>query len=275
MTTRAMRTPLLALSTLALLSAGLPAQLRHGIADARHVVVATHVGVRPLGNDFFVHSYRTVESLKGDVPPEFSIVERKRVADLPQPTPGPDRILCLIPDRGAADFPERFGPYLTRTGYRGDDPVADDSAASGSIRELIRVLIESEAGRATARTAADLTALARSGAGQARLEASETVRERPVLRDATSPIERDRLLLAAVGESDDVELKVSLASLCAEAGQKGVVEAMCITLQSVDDPRLASAVEQLVEIEEVGSLTVKGLQKPVPALNVIAIKAGA
>jgi len=39
--------------------------------------------------------------------------------------------------------------------------------------------------------------------------------------------------------------------------------------------RLASAVEDLVEIEEVGSLTLKGLQKPVPALNVIAIKAGA
>ena len=36
--------------------------------------------------------------------------------------------------------------------------------------------------------------------------------------------------------------------------------------------RLAGAVEHLVETEEVGSLTLKGLLKPVPALNVVALK---
>ncbi|MCG6876340.1 MAG: response regulator [Betaproteobacteria bacterium] len=37
--------------------------------------------------------------------------------------------------------------------------------------------------------------------------------------------------------------------------------------------RLAGAVEHLVDTEEVGSLTLKGLLKPVPALNVVALKA--
>ncbi len=38
--------------------------------------------------------------------------------------------------------------------------------------------------------------------------------------------------------------------------------------------RLAGAVEDVVETEEVGSLTLKGLHKPVPALNVVALKSG-
>ena len=37
--------------------------------------------------------------------------------------------------------------------------------------------------------------------------------------------------------------------------------------------RTASAVEDLIEAEEVGSLTLKGLQKPVPAVNVTGLKA--
>jgi adenylate cyclase len=39
--------------------------------------------------------------------------------------------------------------------------------------------------------------------------------------------------------------------------------------------RLAGAVEDMVETEEVGSLTLKGLLKPVPAFNLVALKAGA
>jgi class 3 adenylate cyclase len=36
--------------------------------------------------------------------------------------------------------------------------------------------------------------------------------------------------------------------------------------------RVAAAVEGLIEVEEVGSLTLKGLLKPVPALNVLGLK---
>ena len=52
------------------------------------------------------------------------------------------------------------------------------------------------------------------------------------------------------------------ARLCGEA------KAGQILLSS----RTASAVEDLIEAEEVGSLTLKGLQKPVPAINVIGLK---
>jgi hypothetical protein len=240
-----MRALLLLLSSLAALAPGTPAQLRHAIADAPLVVIARHVGVRPLGNDYFLHRYETAETLKGEAPPTFTIAERKRIADLPQPKPGPDRLLCLRPDRGAADLPASFAPYLIGTGHAGGDPVVDEGPATASFRQLVRVLLESERGRGSSRTAADLVELALRGQGPARVEASEALRERTALRDAISSFGRDDLLLAAVGESEDIERKISLASLCAEAGQKGVVEAMCIALQSVDDPRLARAVGRI------------------------------
>lgn len=251
-----MRTKLLAFVPL-LLCAGLPAQLRQAVVDARYVVVAKHVGVRPLGNEFFLHRYETVDTLKGEAPAAFTVAERKKVADMPQPKPGPDRLLCLTDDRGAEDFPERFAPYLVPTGYRGGDPVVDDTPASRSVLQLAHTLLESAEGRSPARTSADLVEIALRGAGPARIEASESLRERPILRDAIPEIMRDALLLSAIGESDDVALKISLASLCAEAGQKGVVEAMCIALQSVDDPRMAQATGRIARhVHGEGAVTV-------------------
>ena len=39
--------------------------------------------------------------------------------------------------------------------------------------------------------------------------------------------------------------------------------------------RVASAVEELTDLEEVGTLTLRGLLKPVPTFNVVGLKAGA
>lgn len=226
---------------LLVLAGTLPAQLRHAVADARYVVVAEHVGMQPLGNDLFLHRFRTVETLKGTAPAEFTMCERKRVADLPQPKPGPKRLLCLVDDRAAADLPERHAPYLAATGYRAETPPIDDTAPSTSTLELVQVLVDSASGSAPGDTASALVRIALHGEGRARLEASESLRERPVLRDAILGISRQALLLAAIGETEDVERKISLASLCAEAGERSVVGALCVALQTLDDPRVAHA----------------------------------
>ena len=78
-------------STLAILVACLAvpettAQHLHiAVPDAEFVAVARHVGVQPLGNALFVHSYETIEALKGEPAVRFAMLERKRVSDTPRP----------------------------------------------------------------------------------------------------------------------------------------------------------------------------------------------
>lgn len=225
------------------LAANARAQLRHAITDAPMIAVARHTGVRPLGNEFFLHRFERIEAWKGEVPAAFTIVERKRIADAPRPSIGPDRLLCLRPDPAAASFPADRGPYLVRLGYVGDDPViAADGEHTASYRALVTALLESEGGAAPGATAAALADLAVRGAGPARVEASEALRSRPVLRDALTTLRREGMLATAIAVADtDPELTESLASLCAEAGQAGVVDALCVAMRSVDDPRLARA----------------------------------
>ncbi|MGA1524187.1 MAG: hypothetical protein ACO4CZ_09475, partial [Planctomycetota bacterium] len=206
-----------------------------------------HGGGRPLGNEFFLHRFESVSVWKGDAPATFTIVERKRVADAPRPSIGPDRLLCLRADPGAARFPADRGPYFVRLGYAGDDPViTDDDARTASYRTLVDALLGSEAGASPGATAAALSDLAVRGTGPARIEAAESLRSRPVLRDALSPIRRESLLATAIAVTDtDPELTESLASLCAEAGQAGVIDALCVALRSVEDPRLARALGRI------------------------------
>jgi hypothetical protein len=223
------------------------AQLRHAVTDAPIIVVARHVGVRPLGNELFLHRFESVSTWKGEAPDAFTIAERKRVADAPRPSIGPDRLLCLRPDPAAARFPADRGPYFVRLGYAGDDPViTEDDARTSSYRQLVDALLASEAGASPGATAAALSGIATRGTGPARVEAAESLRSRPVLRDALTPIRREGLLATAVAVADtDLELTESLASLCAEAGQAGVVDALCVALRSVDDPRLARALGRI------------------------------
>ena len=225
------------------LGADARAQLRHAISDAPLIAVARHTGVRPLGNEFFLHRFERVDAWKGDVPAAFTIVERKRIADAQQPSIGPVRLLCLRPDPAAERFPADRGPYLLRVGYAGDDPViGDDAARTASYRALCDALLRSEDGASPAATAAALAELAVRGTGPARTEAAKALRSRPILRDALTPLRREGMLAAAIAIADtDVELTESLASLCAEAGQPGVVDALCVAMRSVDDPRLARA----------------------------------
>ncbi len=232
----------------AALTAPLVAQdLRRGLASAEHVCIARQVGIQPLGNELFVHRFETIETLLGNPGATFSMVVRKQVADGPAPAdarPGPARLLCLVPDRGA-EIPERLRPAWRPTGYRGDQPLVDDSPAWRSLREFVEVMVASRDGAGPARTADRLVPIALRAPGPARLEATQALRESPVLRGELTTVEREGILLAAVGENDDLPVKIALASLAVESGADGAVRALLLSLGECKDPAFCDVLGRL------------------------------
>lgn len=220
--------------------------LRRGIQDATTIVVARSLGLQPLGNELFIHRYETLETLTGDSAARFSIIERKRVADTPKPKPGAKRLMCLRDDR-TLELPARYAPYMRPTGYTGDMPLLGDDRASRSLRQLADVLVASRDGASSKQTAPALVEIALRGHGIARVEACESMRERQMLREALGAVQLDSLLLRAVGETDDVSLKIAMASLCAEAGAKNVTGPLCMSLREVHDPRFARALGRIAK----------------------------
>lgn len=233
------RSPLLAGALL--VAAGAAQDLRRGVLDAEVVVIGRHVGVQPLGNDLLLHRIRVVESISGSAPESITLVEAKRVADVPQPRPGEDRIYCLRVDR-REDLPERHGPYYRMLGHRGDNPVV---ATDDPRIELVRILVDSQTGASPQAIADRVLPLALRGDARVRTEAVELLRERPALRDAIRPIARSELLSRAVGETEDIPFKIAIASLCAELRSEGVVEALCLSIDAVEDPRFARALGRI------------------------------
>ncbi len=218
-------------------------QLRHGIADAAFVVVADPIGSSRVGEHLVAHRFRVVESLKGDVQGEFTVLETTEVADAPLPELRGRRLACLNPDR-RKDLPAG-GPYLRPTGYAGEQPMIDDGPAARQILDLVRTLVTSERGGEPAQVTATLVQLAQRGGGVAQREAIEVLRERDVLRSHIDPIDVDAMLARAVGETKDIDLKIALASLCAERRGDGVVEALCGALQQCQDERFALALGRI------------------------------
>ncbi len=221
-------------------------QLRHGVANATLVVTARSDGVTPLGDDLLVYRFTTVDTLKGEPVERFSVLVRKQVADQPKPAPTDVHVMCLRPEP-KPDLPARFAPWFRMTGFAGDNPVVDDSPESKWRITLIKTLLESETGADPGKIAHELVGIVQHGTGTARIEATEVLRERPVLRDAVSAIERDALMSRAVAETDDVPLKIALASLCAESGIENVVQSLAISLDEVGDPRFCQALGRIAK----------------------------
>ncbi len=224
-----------------------PAQaqkLRHGVADAALVVVAEPLEVKELGEHLVLHRFRVVETLKGSGVEELAVLEAAHVADAPTPRGEGRRLLCLAPAR-RSDAPKDGGPFWRATGYAGDCPSLDDSLESRDLLALVRALTSSERGTDASRTADTIASIVLRSRGIAQREAAEVLRERDVLRGRISRIDLDQILARAVAETKDVDLKVTLASLCAEAGMRNVVEALCTALPQCQDERFAQAVGRI------------------------------
>ncbi|MEO0477872.1 MAG: hypothetical protein AAF196_00180 [Planctomycetota bacterium] len=223
-------------------------QLRLGVARANYVVIARQVAVQPLG-DHVLHRFEVIDRLKGEPQDTFSIAVPKRVADAPSPGfETSNQLLCLRPTR-RNDVPERFLPIYRLTGYQGDRFVVDDSEESQGLVSLVRALLDSESGVKPADIGDRVVDILLGGEGQARLEASETLRGRVVLRDEIPDVRADQLLLLAVGSSEDSNLKRSVARLCVEANVDNALPALCAAVHQNDDEEFATTVGRLAQFK--------------------------
>ncbi len=224
----------------------LPAQnLRHGIWNADLVVVAQLQGVRPLGNDAFLHTLKPLRTLKGDPVAQMTIVEDKRISDQPKPVAGKPRIYCLKFATNV-DAPSRFAPYFRMAGFLGDHPlVSEDPEKPNTAEKLTALLIASEQGASPADTCRAIVDLALTGEGAAATEAAQVLRERAVLRGKLDALQKSDLLSRAVGEMKDQQRRIALASLCAELRMRGVIDALCMSLESAPDRDFARCLGRL------------------------------
>lgn len=233
-------------------------QLRNAAWSADLIVVARVVSVQPLGNEMFLHKLRPERTLKGEAPEQITVVETKGVSDRPKPTLGPARIYCLRPARNL-ELPERHGPFFKMLGLAGDNPVAEvpesvpeeeRAAATARVRtsiELVEFVVASERGISPRVAGQTLHNLALSGTGPSKTEAVQLLRERTVVRDALNAVQRSALLTRASAEDEDLDYKIALASLCAELRMSGVVESLCLSLESKPDTRVAKTLGRLAK----------------------------
>ena len=220
-------------------------QLRNGVWAAEVIVVATVNGVQPLGKDLIVHRLQTLRTLQGEAPERISIVQDKRVSDSPVPVLGSPRICCLRPVTNK-DLPEQFRPYFRMTGFAGDHPVVPAKAGEPSTElEFVELLIRSERGLAPREMGLGLTRIALEGKGPARAEAIDVLRSRTTARDTLNAVQKVALLSRAVGETEDLALKCSLASLCAELEMPEVIESLCLAMVQTGDPEFVRTVGRL------------------------------
>lgn len=224
-------------------------ELRSGLNAADLVVVATDAGVRPLGSQHVLHRLQVHKTLKGASEDVITVVEWTRLSQHLRPAPGETRLFCLHAltneTERPAGLPADFGPYYKMNGHAGSNPAVAKDRDDDPVLQLARLVLDAEAGRSPRETAEKLCALTLSGTGAMRFEAVRLLTERRALLDAVRELEWSKLLSRAVGESDDIAFKVALAELCAEKKLDGLVNALCVSVPVVGDPRFLRALGRI------------------------------
>ncbi|MCA8943239.1 MAG: hypothetical protein KDB80_11820, partial [Planctomycetes bacterium] len=168
-----------------------------------------------------------------------------RVSDRPKPVVGKPRIYCLSVD-DQTELPSRFGPYYRMTGFQGDHPlVSEDESKPNSVTQLAECLVASRNGQSPETTCRTLVTLALRGDGAASTEAVQVLREREAISDRLDALQRSDLLARAVGETEDIDLKIALATLCAEQKMRGIIDAFCLSIEESPNQRFAKTVGRL------------------------------
>lgn len=252
-----MRLQTLILATSLLCTSGIAQHLRRGIFDADLVVIAQRFESKVTADGLIRHRLEVLDTLKGEETTTIAIIGSSKVADLPQPSSSGPRLYCLRKDsrRELAQGPD---PIYRMLGYQGANPRVDRSDARDPNLVLVKILIASEDGASPKSTCDSLFDLAmtsvlspESASAQwalMRIEAVQTLRERQMLSGKLSPFQMSNLLSLAVAETEDIPFKISLASLCAEKRMKGVIEALCISLDHVGDKRFTTALGRMARV---------------------------
>ena len=225
--------------------AGLPAQnLRRAVAAADLVVIATAKRVLPT-KTHVIYRLEIEEVLRGpqDLAPKktVSILVTKRVAVHNRPTAGKRMLYCLHDHSVAASkltLPKSYAPFYKMSGYSGSSvqlTVGDPRLA------LTRVLVASQAGQASRRTAEQLFTMALRGDQRVRCEAAKSLSERQALLSCLSGAHLSQILARAAGETDDIRYKIDLAAICANRNLAATIDTLAISVEHVGAPEFLAA----------------------------------
>lgn len=237
------------LLTLCLLAACAPGtmtaqDLRTGIAASPVVVAGRHVGVRLLGNDFILHKIAVLNPLRGAPGDTVTVVEWKDLTDHNRPTVADTRLYCLHAIQNPARLGLPAGTYYRMDGHAGTHPRLDAQALAEGREPLVpfvRLVLAAD-DMPLEELKVKLVETALGGRGPAATEAALMLSDRPSLLDRLDTLDLSGLLAKASAETDDIDRKLALATVCAERAMPTLIDALALTWASIDDERFNRAV---------------------------------
>ncbi len=223
----------------------LPAQeLRVGIESAPLVIVGQHRGVRPHGADYLLHKVAVARVLRGDAEAEVTVLEWKKVSLHVRPAIAATRLYCLHPvDDAELGLPP--GRYFRLDAHPGSHPVIGDALLARNadpVVQLAELLIAAQREGSLASKKAALLELTLTAPTPVRHEAARLLAERAALLDALNALDLLALLARASAETEDIDYKLALATVCAERRMPTLIEALCISWPEIDDENFSRAV---------------------------------
>jgi len=224
-------------------------QLRRAVASADLVVVGKAEVTMSPDEDVILYQLRIARTLKGDAPAQVTVVHSTGLSLHNRPVEDTQRLFCLHDYSAAArkaGLPPAQAPYFKMSGYAGSNPmVAANDPADDPAVQFAQIVLDSENGTSAHKVLPRLLTLVFNGTSPINTESVNYIREREVLRDAIDPLGQSQLLSRAVGESDDVQLKIALAQLCGECRMDGLVEALCQSMDAMHDREFAATVGRI------------------------------
>ena len=222
-------------------------QLRHAVVGADVIVVATHVGVQPLGEDWLLHKLQVVSTLKGEAPSLLTVAEPRLISLHMRPKPSETRLYCLhdFDDKALEiGLPQGLAPYFIMNGYPGSHPPISDHSQGPAV-QFVGAILDAEQGRRLQQASSTLMRQALLGAPELRIDAVRALTERAPLRRILTGADRNQLMARAVVETKDVPFKIALAEFCGEERMPGIVGALAIGMDGVNDPRYAGSLGRI------------------------------
>lgn len=220
-------------------------QLRRAIPASSQVLIGKPEGIEAFGERFLLHKVRVLHTLKGSpIPtPVVRIVQIRGITTHVEPGRTGPRLYCLRPLGADADrlgLPGDRQPYFRLNGHQGSHPRLDPATegpdpSRDPLVALTQALVAGESGQPLEATRDALLALAMHPDPIARFEATMALAEREALHRRIDMVRMANLLNRCAGETDDLVYRIALAELCATRKNPGVVEALCMGLDRIED----------------------------------------
>lgn len=230
---------------LACLSPVCAQELRVAIDDAPLTLVGRHRGVRPHGDDYLLHKVAVARVLRGDAGAEVTVVEWKKLSFHLRPVIAATRLYCLHP----IDDSERLGlppgQYYRMDARPGSHPAVDETAMTNhtdAVVSLAEVLIAAQRTGSIADQRTAVLDLALTAPAPARFEAARLLSERAALLEGLNALDLGSLLAKASAETEDIDYKLALATVCAERRMPTLIEALCMSWPQIDDENFSRAI---------------------------------